>query len=390
MGASGSGANGIQMTRLVFILLCVAVWSSAGAADGATSPTVTITISAANLVGDPLEGVPFQVMGPGGAQDGVRTDANGLAVLEVTGPLELDPPPVSLASEEWTAESSVYTRRPASTRLFALYRLFPSDPGRMSSAERQAYLRRLPGILAARRAEGVRLPDAPLHRDRLAAFLEGTAIIDVEESGLARELVTPDPPPAPDSTQPPPRPPSFVIVDALGNTVAGRVVEIYTLSDEAPGHLELIRRDRSGRDGGIVLPDLETGRLYRVRVPEDADRLSASSPVFRPEDLSAGDPETLVLRDARRETLGGLVTLGNEPVEGAVVRTEGPVPRLVTRTGPLGFFQLAPLSPGPITITVTMPGEADPVVVATEVGPDEVLVAVDVLLAGKDEAVREP
>lgn len=311
--------------------------------------------------GSALEGVAFSLGREGEDPVTLETDEFGMIRHEFP-PAEEEgaaPPLLALTDGRYVAGSTLYSRRRTSRAVtyHHLYTLYHSDPAEMSAAERESYIRALPGILLRERREEGRT-DLPA---TISVFLDGVRSVVEDEENFDPPPAPPDPGDAEDGVEGPyeeqapaePEPPGVEVrvLDGLGRPVPGRLVILWTDSEE-DGDAHAARRARTGQDGRVRFGGLEAGRVYRPETASQRDGLEARGTIFRAEEDEWSGPVALVLREEGR-FLTGFVFDGDEPVAGARLRVvPGNQPELTVVTNEFGFFELSPLQEGVVSLVL--------------------------------------
>ena len=329
---------------LIAAVLCLAARAPAG--DAPTS--ATLTISALSLVGEPLPGVAFKVAVDDDSATTVTTNSGGMARVELHRAPAAGDDPAVLADARYRSAGVVVTRATGSRRMVSFHRIFPAALQSMSDAERLAYIRELPGILSHARSTGTPIPAGELHPLRISAMLTGVrhaeealdldrdaaAAMDAAEDVLARG-------------------PSITarVLSLYGQPVEGRVVELVRMK-AGSATVEIVGRERSRAGGEVYFPLLERGPLYRVIVSAEGDGLSAASAPVAVEEKGTTTVPPIILQPAERR-LSGLVYRGDGPAVGAEVSSGGEnQPRLAAVTDRFGYFELAPLKEGTVSVSI--------------------------------------
>lgn len=369
--------------RTITILIAALLVSAAAARDVPTTPSRTLVVSTQSLLGTPLQQVAFTVSAQPDFEQTATTGRTGMATLRVPADAKLGEARFDTANGEYEIASVMGAAGSHANRMIYFLQLYPANPEEMTAAERQAYVDMLPAILAYQRKSGAAIPGEASnpHRLRLSALLNVFRGQEKPWGAAARteakeELMldsgdgkSEDPAPTIIAT----------VVDALGQPVGQRVVELYGLINES-AEAEIVRRGRTDTAGEVVFRGLDAGHFYRILLPGDGDNLSARGPIMLVDEVKEYRTRPLVLRP-NDQTVSGLVFYGDAPLPRARVRvSRRGEPTLEATTDRFGYFEIGPLDSGPVEIIVLRSNTDETVSVRETVGDEEVFIPVETLL----------
>jgi hypothetical protein len=363
-------------------LLAVVAVILAGALVPAQT-TVTLTLAAARLSGEPVGGLRVAVEPPGVATAlTVPLGPEGRAqVVYTTTEPSMVLPPVRLDGGDWMVleVQGGMGRRRGTLEGGAQLVVVPRQLDALTAAERPRVVARMAHLMRDVRLQWEATRTAPASRmARLAAMLEG-----IREEDMV--LAMGEPPaatPAPGATPAPePRRWRVLVVDEQGNRVGGRGVVLFTL-DEATGLVRVAASTRTRANGEAMLPLPAGAGYHRVEVAPAGDgRVGRTAPRFLAADAPAPADDTVVLRPPA-ERLSGMVFNRDVPARGVHVEgVQAGRPALRAVVDEHGFFDLGPMEPGPARLTLRRAAGATPHSLTVEVNGAELVLPFDLIAA---------
>lgn len=259
-------------------------------------------------------------------------------------------------------------------------RLYKTDPRELTEAERAEYVRALPEIHRREREATNDLPG--LLRDptalRLCAFLAGSRI---ETASVSKVQPATGKDAAAVIAQ---------VTDRFGKPQPRVYVSLLTQEGDS-GKVRIVDAGATKADGTVRFEGLGGDRFYRAEVLRGPLGTSARSPVVLIHPGEAKTLRPLVLREAGR-VLSGIVIDGNGPATGMQITTGGEHQRkLTTTTDKYGYFELAPLESGSVTLSIRRLSDGEEATMTALPGRDELIVPFSVLtLPARREDVESP
>ena len=374
----------VAIAGLLALCLCTAVAVQAEEEEREEARRVLVLVNAQDHAGVAIEGVRFSITDADGERDVLETDEFGFIRHELVDADEDATPEVSVADDRFRSGSTLYSRRRSRSAITHHHhiQLFRSDPHRMTISERRSYLEALPAMLRRERREAG-AESLPLS---LAVFLDGVREQVEDES----EIEFPPPPEEPEEPEegeeerepviPEPEPPGVevTVLDSMGQPAHRRLVLLWTDrgDDEA---IHAVRRGRTDERGMVRFGGLEPDRLYRAETARDRDGMLARGTPFRAREDRFVELRPVVLREEQR-ALTGFVFDGEDPVRGATIRVlPSNQPELTVVTNEFGFFELSPLQPGEVPLSIRERGGRELRLPPLRPGRNEVVLPLDLL-----------